>query len=224
MSLLPSTSLQTHIHFNQSLKRLSKRGRGGYWISGGPFPTVSLSTFLGWCSAIFSWLVVFYFRPVRMVCEKGTIKYHTWISYLRLKREKKNDKNKYLSKSSISDEIFILKYIQHTVICTKYAPFFPQRVANTGLRILHFLFLVVDFCIKLYPTTIVSQKQWLDSCESRLKSRLPWISSLEFVLSALNHRHIFQVLFLVGGGTQLKILKLGYPPSVYFKSKITLYP
>ena len=43
------------------------------------------------------------------------------------------------------------------MICTKYAPFFPQRVAYTGLRILHFLFLVVDFYIKLHPTTIESE-------------------------------------------------------------------
>lgn len=46
-----------------------------------------------------------------------------------------------------------------------------------------------------------------------------------FCCHHLNHRHIFQASFLVGGGTQpKKILKLGNPPLLYFKSKITLYP
>lgn len=132
MSLLPSTSLQTHIHFNQSLERLSKRGRGGYWISGVIFPTVSLSTFLGWCSAIFSWLVVFYFRPVRMVCEKGTIKYHTWISYLRLRKR--------TTKTNIwVNLLYLMKFSNWSIYSTPwFAPnmprFFPRELHTLGLE------------------------------------------------------------------------------------------
>lgn len=114
------------------------------------------------------------------------------------------------------------------MICTRYVPppFFPPlRIANTGLRMLHFLFLVVDFCITLYPTTVESVRSngWI-SVKVDLNLGCLGSPAWNFLLSALNHRHIFQVLFLVGSGTQLKILKLGYPPSVYLKSKITLYP
>lgn len=49
------------------------------------------------------------------------------------------------------------------MIYTKFAPFFsPLIIANTGLILLHFLFLVVDFHFK-HPTAILKPeaKGWI---------------------------------------------------------------